>query len=258
MKSIKSLFKMVSGQARSTKKYVERRRRELSLELNDIFQARVAYGLFRGMKLSQSASWSVYDRAPMLLGIYEEEVLEIILKLPAHIDVFINIGAADGYYAIGALTSGRFRKSIAYEMEETSRRAMADNALLNNVVPHISIRETADTQTLSLISDDLRGNSFVLIDIEGYEFTLLNDKNLTLLKDTFVVVEIHIFDAESVDQYQLLLERCKNTHKTRVVMTGARDLSRYPEISHFSDNDRWLLCSEGRPYNMSWLVLEPL
>jgi hypothetical protein len=36
-----------------------------------------------------------------------------------------------------------------------------------------------------------------------------------------------------------------------------RDLSTIPEMASLSDSDRWLLCSESRPFLMRWVHCVP-
>jgi len=60
----------------------------------------VAHGPFRGLKLSQERWWSAADRGSMLLGIYEGEVLAAIGSLARGRTTLVDIGAADGYYAV--------------------------------------------------------------------------------------------------------------------------------------------------------------
>ena len=36
------------------------------------------------------------------------------------------------------------------------------------------------------------------------------------------------------------------------------DLSEFEELKEWSDTDRWLVCSEGRPKLMTWWRLDPL
>ena len=42
-----------------------------------------------------------------------------------------------------------------------------------------------------------------------------------------------------------------------VIKNAARDLSWIPELDAMNDSDRWLICSEGRPKLMSWLIFAP-
>lgn len=54
------------------------------------------------------------DRVGMLLGLYEAEVLEAVMALPARYRLFIDLGAADGYYGVGLVFNGRFEKILVF------------------------------------------------------------------------------------------------------------------------------------------------
>ena len=74
---------------------IQKRRVELSRLLNESFSATVRYGPFKGLVLSREIWWGKTDRAGMLLGIYEKEVLQSVEKA-SHREgcCFIELGAA--------------------------------------------------------------------------------------------------------------------------------------------------------------------
>lgn len=55
---------------------IRKRKLRISKELNDLYFGTVAYGPFKGLKLGSDSWWCGIDRASMLLGIYEKEILE--------------------------------------------------------------------------------------------------------------------------------------------------------------------------------------
>ena len=56
---------------------ISKKRRTLANELSAQMDHTVKYGPFLGMKFSPENWWSSSDRAGMLLGIYEKEILGI-------------------------------------------------------------------------------------------------------------------------------------------------------------------------------------
>ena len=66
------------------------------------YNYKIAYGPFKGMKLFENVWWSKNDRITQTLGIYEEHVVDKIISFSKEGSKrFIDIGAADGYFAIG-------------------------------------------------------------------------------------------------------------------------------------------------------------
>ena len=61
--------------SRSSYTAMKRRKKALASRFNDQFDATVAYGLFKGMKLSTASWWGKSDRGSMLFGFYEEEYI---------------------------------------------------------------------------------------------------------------------------------------------------------------------------------------
>ena len=87
---------------------INKKRKLLALNLSSQFKYTIKYGPFKEMVFSCDHWWGRSDRAAMLLGIYEEEVLNSIMTVSNKYDVFIDLGAADGYYSIGSLISQKF------------------------------------------------------------------------------------------------------------------------------------------------------
>lgn len=111
--------KVFERQSRATMEMRERwraetilqRRRRVSSEIYDLLGGVVKYGPFKGLSLAKNNWWGGGDFGSMLLGLYEKEVLDFLFseRLDA-VESFVDVGAADGYYAIGMVRSGRAKK----------------------------------------------------------------------------------------------------------------------------------------------------
>ena len=82
-------------------------------------------GLYKGMKVHNNTFWSQKDISTRLLGFYELEVQNVILKIQSILKLkkkfLINIGGGDGYHAVGLLRSKIFQKSIIFEIDKLGR-----------------------------------------------------------------------------------------------------------------------------------------
>lgn len=236
------------------------RRFRLGQRLSEKLDHTVAYGPFRGLVLSDTSWWGAADRGSMLLGLYEQEVLSKLSELSSGRSTLIDLGAADGYYAVGAVTSGLFDNSIAFEISEIGQTAIIENAHRNSVGDRIRVFGEAKSDFLTSLNThfglDLSG-TVLLIDIEGAEFDLLSGELLHELRHAALIVEIHDFLQSDSRRVELLLERAKDFFESSWITTGQRDLSAFMEIDEWPDDDRWILCSESRPKRMKWLVLAP-
>ena len=118
-------------------------RTRINLDISEIFQNKVAYGIFKGMKLSNNIWWGKFDIATKLLGQYELHILDKIIDLSDEFETFIDIGAADGYYAVGAVFSNLYSKSICFEISEFGRQVIEENSTINQVSNKIQIHGIA-------------------------------------------------------------------------------------------------------------------
>lgn len=253
---INFLNRLKIGKKPNYTKFSGRRRDQLSQQIDHLFNSKIAYGPFAGLQLPVNSKWSTSDRGSIILGLYEKEVLDYLESTKA-IDLFINIGAADGYYAAGVVFSGIAQRAIAYEIDLEAHETIREISVLNGIEKKIEIRGGFDGKALETLSSDLIENTLVLIDIEGAEFELLDDHALELLSRYPIIIETHEFVEHGEEKLSLLLDRIKRSHSVSRIFTGSRDLSGIKELRSMSDNDRWLLCSEGRPCLMSWLFLNP-
>ena len=238
---------------------VARRRITLSKRLFRKFGGEVRYGPLQGLRLRLDATWGAGDRAGMLLGLYEKEVVEVLAKALCDRAVFIDIGAADGYYAVGLLNAGLCEKSIAFEMSAKARESIGDLARLNNVSDRLTICGAAREDTLQSLGKDASFEQcVVLCDIEGAEVTVLNENALRIMAGAIIVIELHPSGMLGIKAVESLLrQRSEPLFDVTTIHCGARAPLEISEISAFDEDDQWLICSEGRGYRQSWLVLRP-
>ena len=221
-------------------------------------QHSIAYGPFKGFKFDPVSSWG-NDRGSMILGIYEQEVLESLEQISSRYKNFINIGAADGYYGIGVLVNNIFNKSYCFEISNNGREVIAKNAALNNVSDKVVIKGEARKDFYDEIpSEDLK-NSVLLVDIEGGEFDILDKKAFETLSDSVIFIELHHqFFRDGRNKLNKLISDATGTHLINMLTMSNRNLSKFNELHSLNDTDRWMLCDEGRPCLMWWLRLDPI
>lgn len=220
----------------------------------------VGYGPFRGMRLATESRWSAADRGSMLLGIYEQEILRVLERVSQGRRVLVDVGAADGYYAIGALRSSLFEYVVCFEIDPVGQRVIAQQADFNGVASRITILGEATENFLreARAAHDFDNNEVVvLMDIEGGEFDLLSDHIVEDLKDAVLIIELHDFEQIALSKAAELINRLEARFFVSVLTQQDRNPNAFEELCGWSDDDRWLLCSESRQKSMRWLVCEP-
>lgn len=239
--------------------YIYERRIELATIIDKKHNSTIQYGPFQGMLLSQGDWWGKIDRPSMIYGFYEQEVLESLTSEKGKYKTLIDVGAADGYYAIGGIISGTFEKAICYEIAKEGQEQIRKNANLNEVSKNIEIRGEAKQNFYNDFTQEELATSLILMDIEGVEFDILSkSEDFQKLKNSTLIIESHaLYFDNGKDKQQNLIKLAKEFFHVTELKMSSRDLSKIPDLQKFSDSDRWLMCSEGRGELMSWFRLDP-
>tara|TARA_B100001540_G_scaffold311079_1_gene329955 strand:+ start:145 stop:987 length:843 start_codon:yes stop_codon:yes gene_type:complete len=226
---------------------------------------KVISGLFKGMKLLKKSNWDkkIYkfntDLASKIIGCYEKEVQDKIdeFQRKNKKKYFVNFGAGEGYFALGALYSGLFEKSLAFEISDSSRNIMMENSKLNNLEKNLLIKKSANKNFLKDLDETFKEISdiFLLVDIEGDEFNIFNDENLQSIKNCNLIIEFHELNDHSKNQE--FISKIKKYFDVEILKTSNRNFSNISVLRNLNDDDRWLIASENRPYPMSWLACSP-
>lgn len=196
---------------------------------------------------------------PKLLGTYEKEIVPVFDRIrESQPDVIVDVGAAEGYYAVGCAYIGLAPKIIAFETEERAHGLIRELQKLNSI-PHdmVEIRGTCTRATLAPCLD--RSHSVVIMDVEGFEILLLDPLRLPALQMTSILVETHDFILPGVTTE--IIDRMEPTHHVETIHAMERnvgDLSCDDRIFRFLPLRYQLgALSEYRPAGMKWLWLTP-
>jgi len=194
-----------------------------------------------------------------LLGSYEAEIHPWLRGLRPNVyQRILDIGAAEGYYAVGmALLTGT--RVDAFDPAFSARRLCRSMARLNHVSHLVVVRSWCAPQTLL----QLRGlRCFVLSDCEGYEAALFSEGAVEALSNSDLVVELHDGAASPGTMRELLAGRFKRTHRVQVVQFRPRNLSDFPEPALAevlgADDAVRAISEEGRPASQEWLIATPI
>jgi len=234
-------------------------RKSVGEKFNDQFDATVAYGPFAGLKLSYDRnSWGL-DRASMLFGIYEQNIVASLMAAPERYTTFIEIGATDGYYGLGALHCKKFESSYLFESDNNIRRVLHRNCELNALSDRATVLGDADEYFYQRIPPTKIENSVLFLGVEGGEFDILTKAALAAFKHSIIFIELHDFQvANGTEKLDQLMDRAADLFEiTELTGTQFVDVNRFKELTGLSDNLRAILFSEGRRQWMKWLRLSP-
>lgn len=190
----------------------------------------VSGGPFAGLTYPDATATSL---VPKLLGIYERELHPAVeAAIAARPGRIVNVGAADGYYAVGLARRCPAATVTAFEADPHQRELLARVAAANGAT--IDIRGAAE--------DLPRDQDLVVVDCEGCERALLDPERLAAAT---VIVELHDFVARADD----VVARFEPTHDVTLVPTGPQPPHRGSPLA--------LALSEYRPGPMRWAVMTP-
>ena len=77
----------------------------------------VQYGIFKNLKMNDKISWGKGDIGSKIYGLYENKIQQKLKEINK--PILIDIGAADGFFAIGCLKSKIC--DFCYAFEETKK-----------------------------------------------------------------------------------------------------------------------------------------
>lgn len=234
-----------------------RSRQRLQKAKRDLFPSSwpvVLAGPFKGMRYIEEFTFGPI--APRWLGTYEPQLHPFLRRMSdVTYEKFIDIGAAEGYYAVGVKRADASIAVISFEADPLSRRAQRRLARLNDV--SIDARGVCNHQVLNSL---LQGPpALVLCDIEGGELDLIDPGRCPGLLWADVIVETHPVGGQtSLHTAQIIAARFRGTHEA--VIIDDDDMARRALLEEIEAGglDRAVLhehADEDRWHDNKWLVL---
>lgn len=230
--------------------------------LDVVLERRLAHtvhqGPFAGMQYVGDSVGSAYY--PKLLGTYELQLHPYIQRIvAARFPVIIDVGAAEGYYAVGLARMLPGTPIVAYEMTTRGQALVAQMAERNGVRAQLHIRGTCDANTLQqeLIQYP---KACIIMDVEGAEAQLLNPTAIPALLQCTILVELHPMEVKDVKQ--VVMDRFAASHHIEVITETPRTLAHFPlQLPAWMHSlYRPLILrsmSENRVEPMQWLYMTP-
>ena len=196
---------------------------------------------------------------PKLFGTYESELLEVTeaycRKQPP---LIIDIGCAEGYYAVGFALRVPGARVIAYDISSKARELCAAMAAANGVADRVEVAAACDPAEILRL--DFSQGGLVFCDCEGYETQLFSPAIAAHLSQADVLIELHDFIDPTATQS--IREAFSQTHEVRLISSiSDKAKSRSYQCALVSKTDpieRLCAFQERRPTTMQWAVCSPL
>lgn len=227
-------------------------RDELSEQMALALQSTVGAGPFAGMKIVTDVSWGDGIIIPKLFGCYEQELHSALSRavgrLPA---LVINIGCAEGYYAIGLARLLPKARVVAFDIDSKAQEICRAVASTNGVADRIRVEgECKPGNLAALVAGE--GRKLLVVDCEGAERALLTADVIRQMRNTDVIVECHDFMDAGITN--ALTELFAQSHDVERIDQAGRNPNLYAPLRQLGEIYRWLVLCEFRPVTMNWLV----
>lgn len=207
-------------------------------------------GPFEGMQIPQKPIWEDANQSVKLIGIYERELHDVITKAIArNPQTIVNVGCAEGYYAVGLARCLPQAKVFAFDKDLQSVLMCSDFGQRNGV-SITAARGCEIPSELDVSSIGGHGNYLYVVDVEGDEDTLLDPSKCKVLCHSDIIVEVHEFLIDGLTER--LRKRFQETHDIEVISQVPPSL--FEAFNNFNWIVHLLIVTEKRPLGSWWLA----
>lgn len=229
---------------------------KLKIEFND---SKVKYGPFQGMKYPELEGVGS-ELFPKLLGCYEMELYEWLDRIQHNqYDKIVNIGCAEGYYAVGLGRIFKDSEIYAFDLAERARVLCMQMGLANDLGERLKVFSKCTSNTLNKL--DFGSRSLIVCDCEGFEYELFQAEVMDNISNCDILIELHDFINPAISEKMLpLFEETHNLQIYRSMDDEFRILQlseKYKELRALSEYEKKIALGELRPTTMEWAFLTP-
>lgn len=226
--------------ARAERRHLNRRM-DASRIVFDRTAGVVQRGPFQGVRFPSPTP----DTAAKCVGTYEREIYPAIeALLERDYSRIVNIGCAEGFYAVGLAHRKPRTRVDAFDIAPVYQQACRTMAALNAV--EVNVAGECGHDYLARYAAE----SLAVVDCEGCEDHLLDPSKVPALRDATILVELHDTDH--------ILDRFCDTHHIEVTHSEPRTDTdaQTPELRDLPEHLRAIAVFE-RPDPQAWAVLTP-
>lgn len=236
------------------------RRRRNQVRIQQLTRAltaagRVQAGPFAGLRYARFES-ACSTLLPKLLGTYEQELAPALNQVLAQrYDQIIDVGCAEGYYAVGLALRFPGVPVLACDINPVALELCRLNAEANQVSSQLVLRAAITPDELARECQNRR--CLIVCDCEGWERDLFSAIDPAVLDRCDLLIETHDFIEPGV--HDLLREHFTATHRITEVhsiddLQKARTYSS-PWVAETDESLREQVFAEMRPVIMRWLFV---
>jgi hypothetical protein len=195
---------------------------------------------------------------PKVLGTYEKELHPIIERLGKEpCDVLIDVGSAEGYYAVGLSKKFGIHKVYCFDLDSLAKRLLLRIAGLNGVTDRMIMKSFCRPADLQEIMKEA-SHPLLVCDCEGGEVELLDPEAAPELEKARILVEVHDYNgAHAVGDG--IKRKFSATHDIETIGVQPRTLADVPAACRntLTDEEGLNAMNEYRGDVPGWFYLRP-
>lgn len=207
----------------------------------------VLSGPFQGMSYAERATEGAFPAR--LIGCYEASLTPVIEEIVAKdYRLVVDIGCAEGYYAVGLARRMPATRVLARDASEVAQKSCQQMAKANDVAAQVEVGglfSHADFDICATVE------TVVICDIEGAERGLLDPELAPGLIHADILVETH--PGPGIPVVDLLKTRFARTHDLQVIGRVIDGAALPAWMDTLSDLDRLLALWEWRAAPTPWI-----
>ena len=221
----------------------------------------VLSGPFEGMRYPAGFVPRLLFSGPYQVGSFELELQPAIERaIGTAPELVVNVGCAEGYYAVGLAIRLPWARTVAFELDPALREAAAALARLHGVDARLELRGLCTPAELAALGPRAAAaDTFVLMDCEGAVAELADPNAVPWLAGARLLIELH--PASHADIRERLERRFEPTHELELIGSQVRRASTFDgvlrPIRGLRRIDRELLVAEFRDGPQDWLLARP-
>ncbi len=251
---------MIHHLCRAVRSRLERRRQQAELHklAAAIFPGQtVLAGPFAGLKYPD---WKCHGSAifPKLLGSYEAELHGFIERvLGTNPSTVVDIGCAEGYYAVGCALRSPDLKVVAADISPQARALCSQLAHTNGVGARVAVTGRITRNELLQLAAESGG--WIICDCEGGELELFDEEVFRKLADWHLLIEMHEYIVPGIEERLAVLAGKTHNIETIDSVDDYRRQRLWASscVANLPDKLRFEFYYEGRPGLMRWLCACP-
>jgi hypothetical protein len=218
--------------------------------------AQILRGPFKGMVYPRNHTVQM-EQIQKIIGSYESELQSVLESVcqRKYADV-LNIGAGEGYYAVGLVMRMPDVTMYAFESDNEAAESCKQMAAANHVDHQFVFKGECNIAQLALLEFNPKRKGLIVCDCEGCELEVLDPKRVPQLTYCDLLVEIHDVSPGGPSSFEIMNSRFAETHRITPINMKGRDPRHFPELETLNKLEVETVLSQRRLYSVGWMFLE--